>query len=164
MNIILIGMPACGKSTVGVLVAKKLGYSFVDTDLVIQQQQGMLLQQIIDTLGDEALLCAEKSAIQSLSLQNTVVATGGSAVFSAEAMAHLKKDGIAVYIELPFEIINNRLNNLNTRGVAGATNKTLAQIFDQRAPYYKKYADITIRAEKMTAEEVADAIVASVSK
>jgi len=164
MNIILIGMPACGKSTVGVLVAKALGFDFVDTDLVIQSQQGKLLQQIIDTEGVDALLRAEKTAIKSLNLNKTVVATGGSAVFSAEAMAHLKNDGVAVYIKLPFEVINKRLNDLDTRGVAGANTKTLAEIFNERAPFYERYADITVLAENMTAEEVANAIISAVCK
>lgn len=164
MNIILIGMPACGKSTVGVLVAKKLGFGFVDTDLVIQEQQGKLLQQILDNEGVEALLEAEKEAIKSLTVNKTVVATGGSAVFSSDAMAHLKKDGVAVYIKLPFEVIDQRLNDLDTRGVAGSATKTLAEIFEERAPFYEKHADITLSAENMTAEEVANAIIDAFSK
>ncbi len=164
MNIILIGMPACGKSTVGVLVAKKLGFAFVDTDLVIQSQQGKLLQQIMDNEGVEALLKAEKDAIKSLKISKTVVATGGSAVFSAEAMSHLKKDGVVVYIKLPFHVIDQRLNDLDTRGVAGSNTKTLAEIFDERAPFYEKYADITLSADNMTAEDVADAIISAVCK
>ena len=164
MNIILIGMPACGKSTVGVLVAKKLGYGFIDTDLVIQSQQGKLLQQIIDDDGVEALLDAERTAIKSLNINKTVVATGGSAVFSEEAMAHLKTDGVTVYIKLPFEVINQRLNDIATRGVAGATTKTLAEIFDEREPFYERYADITVNAEKMTAQEVCDRIICAINK
>ncbi len=164
MNIILIGMPACGKSTVGVLVAKKLGFAFVDTDLVIQEQQGKLLQQILDEQGVDALLEAEKKAIKSLKVSKTVVATGGSAVFSSDAMEHLKKDGVAVYIKLPFHIIDQRLNDLDTRGVAGSATKTLAEIFDERAPFYEKYADVTLSAENMSAEAVANAIIGAVCK
>ena len=164
MNIILIGMPACGKSTVGVLVAKKLGFGFIDTDLVIQEQQGKLLQQILDNQGVEALLEAEKAAIKSLTVNKTVVATGGSAVFSSDAMAHLKKDGVAVYIKLPFEVIDQRLNDLDTRGVAGSATKTLAEIFEERTPFYEKHADITLSAENMSAEEVANAIIDTFSK
>ena len=164
MNIILIGMPACGKSTVGVLVAKNLGFGFVDTDLVIQEQQGKLLQQIMDNQGVDALLNAERVAIKSLNIAKTVVATGGSAVFSAEAMAHLKKDGVVVYIKLPFSVIDHRLNDLNTRGVAGSNTKSLAEIFDERAPFYERYADVTLEAENMSAEEVAQAIILAVSR
>ena len=164
MNVILIGMPACGKSTVGVLVAKKLGYGFVDTDLVIQEQQGKLLQQIMDTEGVEALLEAERVAIKSLTCKNTVVATGGSAVFSAEAMNHLKEDGTVVYIKLPFEVIESRLTDLDTRGVAGSSTKTLAEIFEERAPFYDKYGQVVIDACQMTAQEVCDAIISAINK
>jgi len=164
MNIILIGMPGCGKSTVGVVLAKRLGYGFVDADLVVQSQQGKLLQQIIDTQGVEALLKAEAAALKSINCTNTVIATGGSAVYSAEGMAHLKRSGIALYIDLPLEQLAERLTNLDTRGVAGAADMTLGQIYDERTPLYKAVADITVNAAGLTITQVTDRVIDEISK
>ena len=160
MNLVLIGMPACGKSTAGVITAKLLGYRFTDTDLIIQQREGRLLQQIIDESGTDALLKAEEAALLSVSSDNEVIATGGSAVYSEAGMKHLQKNAVVAYIEVPFEDIKERLDNLDTRGVAGAENKTLAEIFAEREPLYKKYADITVGAHNTdpyrTAERLAE--------
>ncbi len=144
MNLVLIGMPACGKSTVGVIAAKLLGYNFTDADLVLQQREGRLLQQIIDEDGTSALLAAEESALLSINTDNAVIATGGSAVYSEAGMAHLSENAIVAYIKVSFEDIMARLSNLDTRGVAGAKDKSLADIYAERVPIYERYADITL--------------------
>ncbi len=144
MNLVLIGMPACGKSTVGVIAAKLLGYGFVDADLVLQQREGRLLQQIIDEDGTAALLKAEQNALLSIDTDKTVIATGGSAVYSAEGMAHLQSNATVAYIKVSYDGIAQRLSNLDTRGVAGAKDKSLADIYAERTPLYEMYADITL--------------------
>lgn len=141
-NIVLIGMPGCGKSTVGIVLAKMCGKKFLDTDLVIQERENCLLQEIIDKKGLDSFFEAEEQALLSVNVQNSVIATGGSAVFSQKGMEHLKKNALCVYIDLPVDILEKRLSNLSTRGVAGADTMTVAQIYGQRAPLYKKYADI----------------------
>ncbi len=163
MNLVLIGMPGCGKSTAGVVLAKRLGYGFVDADLVIQKREGRLLQTIIDTDGVDALLKAEENALLSIECDNTVIATGGSAVYSEDGMAHLKKSGKAVYIKLPLEQLKLRLGNLAARGVAGANEMTLEQIFNDRAPLYEQYADLIISAEGMDITTLTDEIIKSTS-
>lgn len=142
-NIVLIGMAGCGKSTVGVLLAKTLGYEFIDTDLVIQKNEGRLLQEIIDTDGIEYFGKAEENAICGLNTENAVIATGGSAVYSEKAMKHLKSNGICVWLKLPFEEIERRINNIATRGIVMAPGATLYDVFSARQPLYEKYADIT---------------------
>ncbi|MHB8053472.1 MAG: shikimate kinase, partial [Methanoregula sp.] len=116
-NIIIIGMPGAGKSTVGVILAKTLGMNFTDTDIVIQETSGRLLQEIIDTEGPESFLKIEENAILSLQGQNAVIATGGSVVFSGRAMEHLKRDGVVLYLAISFEEMARRLNNITTRGI-----------------------------------------------
>lgn len=146
-NIILIGMPGCGKSTLGVLLAKELGFHFTDTDLVIQEREQRLLQNILDHDGLEALLQAEERAILSLCCRNTVIATGGSAVFSERSMNHLKNGGKCVYLKLSLKEITRRIHNFSTRGIACKAGMTLADIYEQRVPLYEKYADLTINCE-----------------
>lgn len=141
-NVILIGMPSSGKSTLGVLLAKMLGYDFLDTDLVIQKRTGKRLQQILDEEGREAFLAAEEEALLSVRVRRTVIATGGSAVYSAAGMHHLKKDGVAVYLKVPFRLIRRRLSNLATRGVVLAPGQTLEMLFRERSALYEKYADL----------------------
>ena len=143
-NIILIGMPGAGKSTVGVLLAKTLGYAFLDTDLVIQQREGALLQSLVDSLGVEAFLDVEADAICSVECRGTVIAPGGSAVCRERAMSHLKALGRIVYLHLPLEELERRLNNISTRGIAMAPGETLADLFAYRAPLYRNYADLTV--------------------
>lgn len=144
MNIVLIGMPGCGKSTVGVVLAKAAGYSFLDTDLVIQNREKLKLQEIIDYKGLPYFMKAEEEALLSLQCSDTVIATGGSAVYSEAAMAHLKELGAVVYISLSLENVQKRLGNLATRGVAGAKDKTLAELYAERAPLYQRYADFIV--------------------
>ncbi len=146
LNIVLIGMPGCGKSTMGVLLAKNRCQMFVDTDLIIQERENMPLQKIIDTKGLDYFLECEQNAICSLELHNTVVATGGSAVYSDAAMRHLKKQGKIVYIKISEDVMESRLRNIKTRGVALPDGMTLEEMYAQRKPLYEKYADITFES------------------
>lgn len=152
-NIILIGMPGAGKSTVGVLLAKTLGYAFLDTDLVIQQREGALLQSLVDSLGVEAFLDVEADAICSVECRGTVIAPGGSAVCRERAMSHLRALGRIVYLHLPLEELERRLNNISTRGIAMAPGETLADLFAYRAPLYRNYADLTVDVGRQSLEE-----------
>ena len=152
-NIILIGMPGAGKSTVGVLLAKTLGYACLDTDLVMQQREGALLQSLVDSLGVEAFLDVEADAICSVECRGTVIAPGGSAVCRERAMSHLKALGRIVYLHLPLEELERRLNNISTRGIAMAPGETLADLFAYRAPLYRNYADLTVDVGRQSLEE-----------
>ena len=152
-NIILIGMPGAGKSTVGVLLAKTMGYAFLDTDLVIQQREGALLQSLVDSLGVEAFLDVEADAICSVECRGTVIAPGVSAVCRERAMSHLKALGRIVYLHLPLEELERRLNNISTRGIAMAPGETLADLFAYRAPLYRNYADLTVDVGRQSLEE-----------
>lgn len=151
--IILIGMPGAGKSTVGVLLAKTLGYAFLDTDLVIQQREGALLQPLVDSLGVEAFLDVEADAICSVECRGTVIAPGGSAVCRERAMSHLRALGRIVYLHLPLEELERRLSNISTRGIAMAPGETLADLFARRAPLYRNYADLTVDVGRQSLEE-----------
>ena len=157
-NIVLIGMPGAGKSTVGVLLAKTLGYAFLDTDLVIQEREGRLLQDLVDELGVEAFLDREADAICSVDCDRTVIATGGSVVCRDRAMEHLKSLGRIVYLHLPLEELEHRLHNISTRGIAMAPGETLAHIYDYRAPLYRKYADLTVAVDRQTLEETVEQV------
>ena len=141
-NVVLIGMPGSGKSTVGVLLAKALGYDFLDVDLVIQKREHALLQEILDQRGLDAFLQAEEDAVCSIACQNTVVAPGGSAV--EKAAEHLKSLGPVVYLKVPLEELSGRIQNLSTRGIAMQPGQTLADVMAYRAPLYDKYADLVI--------------------
>jgi shikimate kinase len=143
-NIVIIGMPGAGKSTMGVILAKTLGRHFIDTDIVAQENTGRLLQEIIDAEGTDAFLKTEEKTILSLHCRNTVIATGGSVVFSKRAMEHLKKEGVVIYLEITFEEMVRRLNNITTRGIVLAAGQSLREMYSQRVPLYEKYADITI--------------------
>ena len=145
-HIILIGMPACGKSTVGVLAAKALGYRFVDSDLIIQERDGRRLHRIIREEGQEGFLQIEEAV--NLTLGNdpvpSVIATGGSAVYSPAAMAHLKSVGTVVYLRLSFETVEKRLGNFTHRGVVMPAGYTLRDLYDERCALYEQYADVII--------------------
>lgn len=143
-NIILIGMPGSGKSTVGVVLAKKLGFQFVDSDLVIQEQSGKLLYQLIEELGEAGFLMLENKVNAGIQAEKAVVATGGSAVYGKEAMKHLKETGIVVYLNLPYEELRERLGDLHKRGVVIREGSSLRELYEERIPLYKKYADIVM--------------------
>ena len=151
-NIILIGMPGAGKSTIGVLLAKALGMDFIDTDIIIQQRTGRLLQDIIDNDGIDSFLAVEEDVLSSLELKNSVIATGGSAVYSHQAMTALKRAGRAVYISLPYEEVERRITNISTRGIVLRSGSTLRDAFNERVPLYEKYSDITIDCSGMDIE------------
>ena len=143
-NIILIGMPGCGKSTVGVVLAKTLGYRFMDSDLVIQEKDGRLLSKIIEQEGIDGFNKIENEVNASIDVKNTVVATGGSVVYGREAMRHLSDIGTVVYIRLPYKIIRKRLGDLKKRGVSIREGQTLRGLYDERSVLYEHYADIII--------------------
>ncbi len=152
-NIVLIGMPASGKSTIGVLLAKTIGVGFVDTDLLIQQREHRLLQEIIDTDGIGYFLDTECAAVLDLDCQNTVIATGGSVVFRAAAMQKLRQNGTVVFLDVSLETVKRRLNNIKTRGVVADKGQSIDEIFYERLPYYRKYADIVLPSDGKTSEE-----------
>ena len=152
-NITLIGMPGSGKSTVGVLLAKALGFGFLDTDLLIQQREGALLQELLDSRGLNAFLDAEEAAIRSIACTGCIIAPGGSAVCRPGAIGHLRTLGRVVYLKLPLETLARRIENITTRGIAMAPGETLAHIYDYRLPLYRKYADLTVEVERQTLEE-----------
>ncbi len=143
-NVTLIGMPGSGKSTVGVLLAKFLGYGFLDVDLLIQQQQGALLQEILDCRGVAAFLDAEEQAVLGLDCDESVIAPGGSAVCRERAALHLRELGPVVYLRVELEELQRRIQNLSTRGIAMEPGQTLADVMAMRAPLYDKYADLII--------------------
>lgn len=143
-NIILVGMPSCGKSTLGRMLAKELHYDFLDTDEVIIRLNGCPLRDILDAQGVDGFIRVEEEAVCTVQAQNCVVATGGSVVYSEKAMAHLKAQGKVVYLNLSFEEMERRLGDLHARGVAIAPGSTLQDLYDERTPLYEKYADITV--------------------
>ncbi len=143
-NIVMIGMPAAGKSTVGVILAKRLGYSFVDVDLVIQAQTGKLLKEIIAEEGDDGFLRIEEEINAGLDVEWSVIAPGGSVIYGAKAMEHLKEIGTVVYLKLTYEDLEKRLGSLKDRGVVLKDGMTLKELYEERSVYYERYADVTI--------------------
>lgn len=154
-NIILIGMPGVGKSTVGVVAAKRMGCRFVDSDLVIQDTCGKLLHELIEECGVDGFLKLENRVNASLNMENAVIATGGSVCYGREAMAHLKQNGIVVYLKLGCEALMERLGDLNERGVALKKGQTLEELYLERVPLYEAYADITIDCEGKSLSDTA---------
>lgn len=155
-NITLIGMPASGKSTIGVLLAKRLGYSFVDVDIVIQEQEGKLLKEIIAERGDDGFLEVENRINRELNVLKSVIAPGGSVIYGKEAMEHLKEISIVVYLKLSYESVKERLGNLVDRGVVLKDGMTLYDLYQERVPYYESYADITIDETGLEAGNIVD--------
>ena len=158
-NIVLIGMPGVGKSSAGVVLAKALGYHFVDADLVIQSEEGKLLSEIIEEVGNEGFLQIEDRINSSINVQKSVIATGGSAIYGENAMKHFKETSNIVYLKASFETINARLSNLKGRGVAIKANQTLKDLYDERCVLYEKYADLTVSLDGLTIEDTIRKIV-----
>ncbi len=155
-NITLIGMPASGKSTIGVLLAKRLGYSFVDVDIVIQEKTGKLLREIIEEKGTEGFLDVEDRINSELDVTRSVIAPGGSVIYGENAMVHLKEISTVIYLKLSYQEVENRLGDLKDRGVALKDGMTLRDLYDERIPLYEKYADITVDESGMSPGDVVD--------
>ncbi len=161
-NIVLIGMPGAGKSTVGVVLAKKLGFAFLDSDLVIQSREGKLLHEIIEEQGVEKFWSIEEAANLSIDARRTVIATGGSVIYGGRAMEHLGRSGIIVYLRLSCEEIARRLGDLNERGVTLREGQTLETLYEERVPLYEQYAHITMDCERLSIREIVEEIVRKV--
>ena len=155
-SIVLIGMPGVGKSTIGVILAKEIGYQFLDADLLIQEQEGMLLKDIIATKGHDGFLAVENQVNRDVDAKHSVIATGGSAVYCEEAMLHYKNTCQIVYLRCPYEILSKRLGDLKGRGVALKEGQTLLDLYEERSVLYEKYADIVIDEEGKNAGETVD--------
>lgn len=155
-NIVLIGMPGAGKSTIGVLLAKSMLYSFTDTDLIIQSKYGTSLCDIIEKEGTQGFLDIEDAVISECDFCNCVVATGGSAVYGENAMAKLRESSTVVYLKLPLEELKKRLGDIRTRGVAMPCGTSLDELYAERSPLYERYADVTVECHGLTAEQCVD--------
>ncbi|MFZ9584656.1 MAG: shikimate kinase [Pseudohongiellaceae bacterium] len=162
-NLVLIGMPGSGKSTIGVILAKRTSHHFVDTDLVIQNVEGRSLQDILDQEGYLALRETESRVLQGLDLDNHVISTGGSAVYSDAAMQHLKRKGICIYLDVSVETLRARITDYDTRGIAKRPDQSFADLFEERTRLYRRYADITIKADALNQDEVCSAILAALA-
>lgn len=163
-NIVLIGMPGAGKSTLGIVLAKIVNYNFIDADLVIQNQCDKTLQKLIDACGPEGFIQVENEILSDLRAENSIIATGGSAVYSDEAMKHLSGIGRIVYLQISYDELVSRLSDLQERGVVlkGGIGMSLRDLYDERKPLYERYADITVNVDDLSitaaARKVADAV------
>ena len=157
-NIVLIGMPGAGKSTVGVLLAKSMLMDFCDTDLLIQKKYSKSLCEIINEDGIDAFIKKEDELVSQVEFENTVIATGGSVVYGENAMKNLKRNSLVVYLKVRPEELYARINNIHTRGIAMKEGTTLDDLYNERAPLYEKYADKIIECENLTPEECVELI------
>lgn len=163
-NIVLIGMPGAGKSTIGVVLAKTLGMKFVDSDLVIQEREDRLLQTIIDSEGMEHFLDCEEQSVKTIEGENLVIATGGSVIYRDGAMAHLKHLGQVVYLDVSYEEIERRVNNITTRGIAIRNGATLKDVYVERVAYYEQYMDRKVLCDGKSVEAIVEAIAGLIKK
>lgn len=157
-NIILIGMPAVGKSTVGVVVAKRIGYEFIDTDLLIQKQEKRLLKEIIAQEGNERFLEIENQVNRDLKAERAVISPGGSVVYCDEAMQHFKEIGTVIYLHATYEDIYKRITNAKNRGVVLKEGQTLKDLYDERVKLFEKYADYTVSEEGLDLENTIEEV------
>ena len=155
-NIVLIGMPTSGKSTMGVILAKILGYRFLDADIVIQEKIGKKLSEIIESEGIDGFIDIENRINSEIETERTVIATGGSVVYGKEAMDHYKNIGKVVYLKVDMDTLTKRLHNAKQRGVVMREGQSLVSLYNERSALYEKYADITIEEKDFTMEEVID--------
>jgi shikimate kinase len=159
MNIVLIGMSGAGKSTLGVLLAKSIGMDFVDTDIVIQQHEGRLLQEIIDNDGIDNFMQIEEQTVSELQLNNCIISTGGSVIYSERAMTALKQHGQVIYLHVPFEEIKRRLINVTSRGIVIKKGNSLKDVYEERVPLYIKYSDKTLNCSNNDIEQCVSEII-----
>lgn len=158
-NIVLVGMPGAGKSTVGVLLAKALSRNFMDTDVYIQAREGRRLQEIIDTSGLDDFCRLEEEHILSLNCSKFIIATGGSAIYSKDAMKHLSSSSLIIFLSLPFNILEKRIKDPYSRGVVMSPGSTIMELFEERKPLYEQYADITVDCAGLDHEETVEAVI-----
>ena len=158
-NIVLIGMPGVGKSTIGVILAKVLGYSFLDADLLIQEQEGKLLREIIEEKGTDGFIEVENRVNASIRADRAIIATGGSVVYGKEAMEHLKEIGRVVYLKVSYAILEKRLADIKGRGVVLKEGQTLEALFEERSKLYEQYADIEVSEEELDVEQTVEKLV-----
>ena len=163
-NITLIGMPSAGKSTIGVLLAKRLGYSFIDADILIQETEGRLLKDIIAQEGMDGFLAVENRVNAGIKASRSVIAPGGSVIYGREAMEHLKEISTVVYLKMSYEELGRRVGDVVDRGVALKEGMTLRDLYEERTAYYERYADLTIDEEGMTPGQTVDLLRAMMEK
>lgn len=163
-NVVLIGMPGSGKSTVGVLLAKRLGLGFIDTDLLIQQEAGRSLQDIVDGDGYQALRKIEEQVLLRLEVRRQVISTGGSAVYSEAAMQHLKADAVVVFLDIPLEVVLERIGDYSARGISRRPDQSLEDLFTERYELYSRLADVAIDCVGRNHEEVCEAVLAALAR
>lgn len=161
-NIILIGMPGSGKSTVGVVLAKIIGFGFLDSDLLIQEQEGRLLPEIMEEEGVDGFIEIENRVNREIEVENHVIATGGSVIYGEEAMEHLREIGTVVYLKWTLEEIAERLGDLKERGVVLKEGQGLSQLYEERCPLYERYNHITVECSEMSVEELAQKIIEAI--
>jgi shikimate kinase len=157
-NVTLIGMPGSGKSTVGIILSKKLSLGFIDTDIMIQMSQGQSLQEIIEASGYLHLREIEERELLKISVQHYVIATGGSAVYSDKAMSHLRDLSHIVFLEVDYDTCRKRIHNFETRGIAKSDTQTFRNLYDERQLLYRKYAELTVDCNTRDQEEIAEEI------
>lgn len=157
-NVIFVGMPASGKSTIGVVVAKRLGYDFIDTDLLIQKQEGKLLKDIIEEVGSDGFLQIENRVNRELQAERSVIAPGGSVIYCREAMEHFQKLGTIVYLKAPYETIYSRINDVKNRGVVLKENQTFRDMYEERTALFEQYADYIVDEAGLSLNETIDEV------
>jgi len=162
-NIVLIGMPGVGKSTLGVVLAKELGYEFVDADLLIQKRENRLLKEIIADKGVEGFMQVENDVNSSIQASKTIIATGGSVIYGKEAMEHLKEIGTILYLKLDFATLDSRLGSLKGRGVVLKDGQDLKALYEERVPLYEKYADVIVDEAGLDLEETLKSVLDKLS-